>query len=71
MDVILLNQKRRRNQEEFDEIYLRVVANELGASSFGRFFVYLLLTLYRIKLGVPDLGRYLDPETPMLIHRES
>jgi hypothetical protein len=71
VDLIVLNEKRRRNQEEFDEIYLRVVPKELGPLSFGRFFVYLLLTLSRIKLGIPDLGRYLDPEAPMLIHRES
>jgi hypothetical protein len=71
VDLIVLNEKRRRNQEDFDEIYLRAVPKELGALSFGRFFVYLLLTLSRSKLGIPDLGRYLDPEAPMLIHRES
>jgi len=39
--------------------------------TFGRFFVYLLIALERMRLGVADLGRYLDPDMPMAIRRES
>ena len=41
------------------------------AETFGRFFVYLLIVLERMRLGVADLGRYLDPDMPMAIRRES
>lgn len=71
VDLILTAKKRVENKELDDEIMLRIVEEELGSRTFGRFFVYLLLILERMKLGVPDLGRYLDPDLPRLIARES
>lgn len=50
---------------------LRIVKSDLGSRTFGRFFVLLLTILQSMKLGVPDLGRYLDPDLPHLVRRES
>jgi hypothetical protein len=69
--LVLTRDKRVAQGQAPDEIILRVVTEEVGDRTFGRFFVYLLLMLERLKLGVPDLGRYVDPSLPMLIHRES
>lgn len=71
VNLILTREKRLAQGEPVDEVILRVVTEGVGDHSFGRFFVYLLLMLERLKLGVPDLGRYVDPTLPMLIHRES
>jgi hypothetical protein len=72
VNLVELVQKRARNNEPSPEILLlREVIEDLGPRTFGRFFVYLLIMLERMKLSVPDLGRYLDPALPFLIHRES
>jgi hypothetical protein len=53
------------------ERLFRIAQHALGNRTFGRFYVYLLLLLSGIRLGVPDLGAYLDPELPRLIFKES
>jgi hypothetical protein len=64
-------QKRERNGEGNSEVLLRIAQDGAEDRSFGRFFVYLLIMLAHQKLGVPDLGRYLDPDLPIQIVRES
>jgi hypothetical protein len=71
VDMVLTAQKRARNNEQADEIVIRTISDAAGQKTFGRFFVYLLIMLQRMKLSVPDLGRYLDPNMPMMITRES
>jgi uncharacterized protein DUF6602 len=71
VNLMELVQKRTRLSEPIPEVVVRAVADELGAASFGRFFVYLLIMLARIKLNVPDLGQYLDPDMTAQIVRES
>lgn len=60
-----------KESEDAENQVLRVIEDAAGSQTFGRFFVLLLLMLQRMKLGVPDLGRYLDLDLPFLIHRES
>lgn len=72
VSLVELVQKRERNNEPGpDVLLLRYAIETLGSRTFGRFFVYLLIMLERMKLAVPDLGRYLDPALPLLVHRES
>jgi hypothetical protein len=71
VNLVLTIHKRESSKEPMDEIVTWMGKEDLGNRSFGRFFVYLLIMLSRMKLGVPDLGRYLDPDLPMLIFRES
>jgi hypothetical protein len=71
VNLVLLQQKRATNKEPHDEIFVRVLPEETGERTFGRFFVYMLIILSRMKLGTPDLGRYLDPDLPHLIVKES
>jgi hypothetical protein len=71
VDLLLISQKRAALREPTDEIDLRIIEEPVGQRSFGRFFVYLLIMLERMKLSVPDLGRYIDSELPPLITRES
>ena len=71
VDVVLLAEKRQRTGEPPPEVHVRVIADAAADKSFGRFFVYLLILLSRMKVGVPDLGRYLDPDLPQQIVRES
>lgn len=71
VNMVLTAKKRAKNNEEADEIVIRTVEDAAGQKTFGRFFVYLLIMLQRMKLSVPDLGRYLDPNMPMMITRES
>ena len=63
--------KRARNKEPLLNVNVRTVAQELGQRTLGRFFVLMLVMLERLKLNVPDLGQYLDPTMPPVIHRES
>jgi hypothetical protein len=70
-NLLFLQLKRIRRAEPVPEVFVHVVADELGNQSFGRFFVYLLIMLARMRLNVPDLGRYLNPELPLQIVRES
>jgi hypothetical protein len=71
VNLVLTAQKRAANNEPQDEIKLMPVENLATQRSFGRFFVYLQILLARMKLSVPDLGRYLDPALPLMIVRES
>lgn len=71
VNLVLTQHKRAANKEENDEIVLRVVSENLKDGTFGRFFVYLLVLLSRMKVNVPDLAQYLDPELPLTIVRES
>ena len=49
---------------------VRLISDELGSRTFGRFFVYLLVMLEGMRLA-RQLGRYLDPAFPHTVHRES
>ncbi len=71
VDLVLTAQKRDRNGEQQDEILIRIVNEAIEDQTFGRFFVYLLVLLSRMKLNVPDLGQYLDPDFPITVVRES
>jgi hypothetical protein len=71
VNLVEIAAKRRRLDEPIPDVVLRPIADELGDTSFGRFFVYLLIMLARIKLNVPDLGQYLDPDMSAQIVRES
>ena len=71
VNLVLTMHKREANKESMDEVVTWIAKEELGNKSFGRFFVYLLIMLTKMKIGVPDLGRYLDPDLPILIFRES
>jgi hypothetical protein len=68
---MLTEQKRVRNSEPPTGRLVRRVIEERGAETFGRFFVYLLVALERLRLGVVDLGRYVDADLPFAIRRES
>lgn len=70
VNLVLTMEKRRRDNEEVPFMH-RSVADPAADKTFGRFFIYLLLMLERMKLGTPDLGRYLDPSLPLQITRES
>lgn len=63
--------KQVRAADARDEILIRIVKEEIKDGTFGRFLVYLLVLLSRMKLNVPDLGQYLDPDLPLTIVRES
>jgi hypothetical protein len=70
--LTLTAHKREANKEQLlDYIKIRVCTEESGTKTFGRFFVYLLIMLAKLRLGVADLGRYLDPDLPIMILRES
>lgn len=71
VDYILTEQKRERNQEPPTERLVRRIVERRGKETFGRFFVYLLIALERMRLGVADLARYLDPDLPFTVRRES
>jgi hypothetical protein len=71
VELVLTSQKRQVSGEAPLEVYFRIVKENSGARTFGRFLVYLLAMLARLKLGAPDLGRYIDPDLPILVRRES
>jgi hypothetical protein len=72
VNLVLTAHKRLANKEPTDNILTRPIKENLGNRTFGRFIVYLLIMLGRMKLGTPDLGQYLDPSNiPMMISRES
>lgn len=70
VNLVLTAHKRRSNSEEQDEILLRVIKEGAEDRTFGRFFTYLLIMLTRMKLNLPDIGIYIDPELPSAIERE-
>lgn len=63
--------KRANNNEPRDEIILRTVIESLNDATFGRFFVYLLVLLSRMRVNSPDLGQYIDPDLPPTVVKES
>jgi hypothetical protein len=67
----ILAQEHLKEQGETSSQLIRTVGEHLGPRTFGRFFVYLLIILERMRLGVADLGQYLDPTLPLVVHRES
>jgi hypothetical protein len=71
VNLVLTAQKRAANNETSDEVVLRIAKEAAAERTLGRVFVYLLIMLERMKLSVPDLGRYLDPDLPNMITRES
>lgn len=71
VNLVLTEKKKSGNNERRDEIILRVIQEDLKDGTFGRFFVYLLVLLSRMKVNAPDLGQYIDPEMPLTIVRES
>jgi Domain of unknown function (DUF6602) len=70
VDFILTEQQREEEGVTSGQL-VRTVQDELTSRTFGRFFVYLLTILERMRLGVVDLGQYLDPTLPPVVHRES
>lgn len=71
VNLVLTEHKRSRNLDVQDEVLARVVIENIKDGTFGRFLVYLLILLSRMKLNVPDLGQYLDPDLPLTVVRES
>jgi hypothetical protein len=71
VNLVETQQKRARTGEPQLDIMFRMVREELGGRSFGRFYVYLLILLEAMRLGVPDLALYVDPTLPPTIRRES
>jgi hypothetical protein len=71
VDLVMTQKKRISNNEEIDEILLRIVQENLKDGTFGRFFVYLLVLLSKMKVNAPDIGQYIDPDLPLAIVRES
>jgi hypothetical protein len=70
VDFVLTENHRREQGEESGQ-FLRTVQDASMSRTFGRFFVYLLIMLERMRLGVADLGQYLDPTLPLVVRRES
>ncbi len=62
---------KAQESEDAENQILRIVIDKIESRTFGRLFVLLLVMLQQMKLNIPDLGRYLDPDLPPLIHRES
>lgn len=71
VELVTTAHKREEHSEPPIEVYTSLVADDAGERSLGRWFVLLLIMLARLKLGVPDLGRYVDPDSPPIILRES
>lgn len=69
--LVQTQQKLVGNNEQHDEIVLRTIIEGLKDATFGRFFVYLLILLSRMRINTPDLGQYIDPDLPLTIVRES
>ncbi len=71
VDWLLTKQKHLAEGKPIDQDLVRAVTLSAGDRTFGRFFVFLLIMLERLRLGIPDLGRYYDPDLPLMIARES
>jgi len=70
VNLVLTTHKRINNSEPNDEIIIRIITEGEKDKTFGRLFTYLLIMLTRMKLNVPDLGRYIDPDLPIAIIKE-
>lgn len=71
VSLVEIQDKRQRNNEPPLDVTVRAVREALGQRTLGRFFVLTLVMLERLKLGVADLGQYLDPTIPLVVRRES
>jgi hypothetical protein len=71
VDIVLAAHDPLPTETEQSKKFFRIAEHQLTDRTFGRFYVYLLLLLSGIRLGVPDLGQYLDPELPLQIFKES
>lgn len=71
VNLILTAKKKERTGEPSDEIVTRIVAESVGNSTFGKFFVYLLVMLLGMKVNSPDIACYIDPDLGPTIMRES
>lgn len=69
--LVQTQHKRANNSEQHEEILLRTIVEDLKEATFGRFFVYLLVLLSRMRINTPDLGQYIDPELPLTVVKES
>lgn len=69
--LVQTQHKRTNNKEQHDEIILRTIIEGLNDATFGRFFVYLLVLLSRMRINPPDLGQYIDPGLPLTVVKES
>lgn len=69
--LVQTQRKRANNNEQHDEIVLRTIVESLKDATFGRFFVYLLVLLSRMRINTPDLGQYIDPDLPLTVIKES
>lgn len=69
--LVQTQHKRANNNEQHDEIVLRTIVEGLKDATFGRFFVYLLVLLSRMRINTPDLGQYIDPDLPLTVIKES
>ena len=70
VNLVLTARKRHDKGEETDKIFTRIISETACDKTFGRFFTYLLIMLTKMKLNVPDIGRYIDPELPIAIVQE-
>jgi hypothetical protein len=71
VNLILTAHKREAEGEPPLEVFTRLVSDHAGEQTFGKFFVYLQLMLARLRLGAVDIGRYIDPDAPIQVFRES
>jgi hypothetical protein len=71
VDLILAGQKWAAEGGKEGRVQFRHKQELLGDRTFGRFVVHVLMMLERLKLGIPDLGQYVDPTLPLVVHRES
>ncbi|MGZ4970822.1 MAG: DUF6602 domain-containing protein [Methylobacter sp.] len=69
--LVQTQHKGANNNEQHDEILLRTIVEGLNEATFGRFFVYLLVLLSRMRINTPDLGQYIDPDLPLTVVKES
>jgi hypothetical protein len=69
VNLLLTSQKKSKSAED-DDIILRIIKEDVRDRTFGRFFTYLLIMLAKMKLNVPDLGQYIDPNLPITVFRE-
>lgn len=69
--VMMTQQKRAASSEPPLDVQITEIIERTGDNTFGRFLVYLLMMLEQLKLGILDLGQYIDPNLPLTIHRES
>jgi len=70
VNLVLTAQKKTNNNEQIDETILRIITESESDRTFGRLFTYLLIMLTKMKLNVPDIGQYIDPDLPIAIVQE-